>query len=209
VRSRRPARDLSPAYDRGCTTDDGSPGVLTTDPKKPNGALVCLPQDQDKSAKAEHTGKTRLLASISDEHDRHAEEVTKSFDNFQKAVAEDRGEQEPNEDEGKKAKRLSDDARTMRANLKDLRSALADEHMMHRSKSIATFRGFDPSDKAFDKGEHLKTLRGEHDAYDAKCEKSLDSFEEKCMKSVQDGDGSIDQPSDWIAGRTEAHGNPT
>src|SRR3984885_9239072 len=62
-----------------CTTDDGSPGVLTTDPKDPKGALVCLPQDQDKSAKAEAPGKTRLLGNLDDEHERHGEEVQKCF----------------------------------------------------------------------------------------------------------------------------------
>jgi hypothetical protein len=190
-----------------CTTDDGSPGVLTSDPKDPDGALVCLPQDQDKSAKAENPGKKRLMASLSEEHERHAEEVQKSFDTFQKAVAEDRNEEEPNEDEGKKAKRLSDEAREMRANLKDLRSALADEHTMHRAKSIAAFRSFEPSDKAFDKDEHLKALRDEHDTYETKCNKSLDSFEEKCMKSIQGGPGTTDEHTDWITGKMETHQN--
>jgi hypothetical protein len=187
-----------------CTTDDGSPGILTTDPKDPDGALVCLPQDQDKSAKAENPGKTRLLASVDEEHERHADEVAKSFDSFQKAVAEDQSEEDPNADEGKKAKRLSDDARAMRANLKDLSSALADEHTMHRAKSIAAFRSFDPSDKAFDKTEGLKALRDEHDAYETKCNKSLDSFAEKCMKSVGAPD-EVDGHTDWIAGKMDTH----
>jgi hypothetical protein len=190
-----------------CTTDDGSPGVLTTDPKDPDGALVCLPQDQDKSAKAENPGKTRLIASLKDEQERHTEEVQKSFDTFQKAVPEDRGEPEANEDEGKKAKRLSDDARTMRAHLKDLRSALSDEHTMHRAKSVAAFRSFEPSDKAFNKDEHLKALRAEHDTYETKCNKSLDSFEEKCMKSVQGEPGEVDGHTDWITGKMETHQN--
>jgi len=190
-----------------CTTDDGSPGVLTTDPKDPKGALVCLPQDQDKSAKAEAPGKTRLMASLNEEHERHGEEVQKSFDTFQKAVTEDRSEEDPSEDEGKKAKRLSDDARTMRANLKDLHSALADEHTMHRAKSIAAFRSFEPSDKAFDKTDDLKALRDEHDAYETKCNKSLDSFEEKCMKSIQGGPGTTDEHTDWITGKMETHQN--
>jgi hypothetical protein len=190
-----------------CTTDDGSPGVLTTDPKDPDGALVCLPQDEDKSVKAEEPGKTRLLASVNDEHERHSDEVAKCFDSFQKAVAEDRGEPEANEDEGKKAKRLSDDARAMRTNLKDLRSSLADEHLMHRSKSIADFRSFEPSDKAFDKNEHLKALRDEHDAYETKCNKSLDTFDEKCMKSVQGEPGEVDGHTDWITGKMETSQN--
>jgi hypothetical protein len=190
-----------------CTMDDGSPGSLTSDPKDPDGALVCLPQDEDKSVKAEEPGKTRLLASVNDEHERHADEVAKCFDNFQKAVASDRGDIEANEDEGKKAKRLTDDARAMRTNLKDLRSALADEHTMHRAKSVADFRGFDPSDKAFDRNEHLKTLRNEHDTYETKCNKSLDSFEEKCMKSVQGEPGEVDGHTDWITGKMETSQN--
>jgi hypothetical protein len=40
-----------------CTTDDGSPGVLTTDPKDPDGALVCLPQDDDKSVEKAHASQ--------------------------------------------------------------------------------------------------------------------------------------------------------
>lgn len=36
-------------------------------------------------------------------------------------------------------------------------------HTMHRTKSIACFRDFDPSDnKAFDRKPHLKALRDEH-----------------------------------------------
>ena len=42
-----------------CTTDGGDPGVLTSDPKDPDGALVCLPQDEDKSAKAENPGQNK------------------------------------------------------------------------------------------------------------------------------------------------------
>jgi hypothetical protein len=190
-----------------CTTDDGSEGTLASDPKDPDGALVCVPQDTDKSAKAENPGKTRLLASIAEEHERHSDEVAKSFDNFQKAVAEDRGEEGQNEDEGKKAKRLSDDARVMRTNLKDLRSALSDEHTMHRAKSIADFRSFEPSDKSFNKDEHLKALREQHDAYETKCNKSLDTFEEKCMKSVQGEPGETDSHTDWITGKMETHQN--
>jgi hypothetical protein len=190
-----------------CTTDDGSAGVLTSDPKDPDGPLVCLPQDQDKSAKADNPGKTHLLASLNEEHERHADEVAKCFGTFQKAVADERSEEDANEDEGKKAKRLSDDARAMRTNLKDLRSALADEHTMHRAKSIAAFRSFEPSDKSFNKDEHLKALRDQHDTYEAKCNKSLDSFDEKCMKSVQGEPGEVDGHTDWITGKMETHQN--
>ena len=70
-----------------CTTDDGSPGILTTDPKDPDGALVCLPQEQDKSAH-DHASQKSLLKAIGDEHDRHESEVEKSFDTFKKATPE-------------------------------------------------------------------------------------------------------------------------
>jgi hypothetical protein len=187
-----------------CETDDGSPGVLTSDPKDPNGPLVCLPQDEDKSAKAE-SAKTGLLANMDDEHDRHAEEVSKCFDSFQKAVAS-REPAEENETDEKRAKRLTNEARQMRDDLKDLGSALADEHGMHRAKSVAAFRSFNPTDKAFDKNDHLDALRGEHDAYDTKCNKAFDSFAEKCMKAVQSGN-STDEHSDWMAGKMEGAQN--
>ncbi|HEX3721242.1 MAG TPA: hypothetical protein VHV31_00530 [Nitrolancea sp.] len=75
---------------------------------------------------------------------------------------------------------------------------------MHRAKSIACFRGFDPvEDKAFDKGPHLKSLRDAQDAYEAKNNKALDQFEEKCMKSVQGMPGEVDDHTDWITGKIE------
>ena len=58
---------------------------------------------------------------------------------------------------------------------------------MHRAKSVAVFRSFDPSeDKAFDKNPHLKALREAHDGYEQKCGKALDEFETKCTKSADD-----------------------
>ena len=92
----------------------------------------------------------------------------------------------------------------MRENLKDLRDSLHDEHTMHRAKSIAAFRQFDPvEDKAFDKNPHLKALRDAQDGYEAKNNKSLDQFEEKCMKSVQGNPGEVDDHTDWITGKME------
>src|ERR1700722_5196669 len=136
-----------------CSTDDGSPGILTTDPKDPDGALVCLPQEQDKSAH-DHASQKSLLKAVNDEHDRHEGEVEKSFDTFKKAAAADHTSGDEDE-EGKKAKKGSSDE--MRENLKDLRDSLHDEHTMHRAKSIAAFRSFDPVEgKAFDKNPHLK-----------------------------------------------------
>ena len=46
-----------------CHPDDGSPGILTTDPKDPDGALVCLPQDQDKSAMSGRASEKELHQS--------------------------------------------------------------------------------------------------------------------------------------------------
>jgi hypothetical protein len=152
-----------------CQTDDGSPGVLTTDPNDPDGPLVCLPQDEDKSAALAHISQKALLKALGDEHDRHTDEEDKAVEAFKDAAD---GEPEHT-----------------RAALKDLRSSLADEHTMHRAKTIAAFRSFDPSDaKAFDKKPHLKALRDEHDAYEEKCDKAVDGLEERCMKAAKDED---------------------
>jgi hypothetical protein len=180
----------------GCTMDDGTPGVLTSDPKDPDGALVCLPVDEDKSAKGGDQAQKKLVKALHDEHARHGDEVEKALDDFREkaAVPEDQGDLE---EAGKKAK--DGKAEAMREHLKDLRSALADEHTMHRAKSIACFRSFEPSnEKAFDRKEHLKALRGEHDGYEGKNTKALDEFEEKCMKSVQGAPGEHDEHTDWI-----------
>ena len=94
----------------------------------------------------------------------------------------------------------------MRESIKDLRDALRDEHAMHRAKAVACFREFDPSEnKAFDKKEHLKSLRGAHDEYETKCNKSVDDFEERCMKSVQGGPDTVDEHTDWATGLMEVH----
>src|ERR1700722_6890694 len=184
-----------------CTTDDGSPGVLTSDPKDPDGALVCLPQEQDKSAH-DHASQKSLIKAIGDEHDRHESEVEKSFDTFQKAAPEQGDKTNEEDEDGKKAKKGPSDV--MRENLKDLRDSLHDEHTMHRAKSIAAFRSFDPvEDKAFDKNPHLKALRDAHDAYEAKNNKSLDQFEEKCMKRIQGNPGEVDDHTDWVTGKME------
>ena len=176
-----------------CTTADGDDGILTSDPKDPDGALVCMPRDEDKSAKGESGSQKTLLKAINDEHERHAGEVEKSIEAFQDSMA---------------GNELSDDkkaaANATRENLKDLRSALADEHTMHRAKSVACLRSFDPSgEKAFDKKPHLKALRAEHDDYDAKTIKALDEFEEKCVKGVQGGPGDTNEGVEWITGKME------
>jgi len=163
-----------------CTMDDGSPGVFATDPDDPDGALVCQPGEQDKSA--DRSSQKVLLKSLTDEHERHSGEVEKCFEAFQNAMG------------GEKA------ATSMQEHLKDLRASLSDEHTMHRAKCIACMRGFDPAeDKAFDKKPHLKALRDEHNQYDEKCMKALEGFEEKCTKGIQD-----DQ-IDTVVGEMEAN----
>jgi hypothetical protein len=184
-----------------CTNDDGSPGILTSDPKDPDGPLVCLPQDQDKGFKDENGSKKKLLSAVGEEHDRHTDEVDKALEVFQKAVVEDQGN-DPDEPNAK-AKKATPET-DMRENLKDFRDGLRDEHNMHRAKSVASFRSFDPSEgKAFDKNTHLKALRDAHDDYEGKNNKSLDEFEERCVKSVQGEPGEVDGHTDWITGKME------
>ena len=169
-----------------CSTDDGSPGILTSDPNDPDGALVCLPQDEDKSKSARTTEKD-LHKSLRDEQDRHSAEIEKAIDEFRTKTGS-----------GGKAKPEA----AMRESMKDLRDSLRDEHNMHRANTVKCFRSFEPTeDKAFDKKEHLKTLRDEHDSYETKCEKATDDFDEKCMKAVQDGEsteGHTDNFSDAL-----------
>ena len=172
-----------------CELDDGTPGVLTSDPNDPDGPLVCLPEEQDKGNKAEHSSQKALLKAIADEHDRHTGEMEDALEGFKSAAIEPETEEK---------------SEAMTGFLKELRASMQDEHTMHRAKSIASFRSFDPAeDKAFDKNPHLKALRDAHDAYEAKCNKSLDQFEEKCMKSVQGNPGEVDDHTDWITGKME------
>jgi len=116
-----------------CEMDDGSPGVLTTDPKDPDGPLVCMPSEQDKSAEHSRSSQKALLKALKDEHERHVGEVENSFDEFrQKAVVEDQGDPEDaNEGEDgkpyKKGKKPSF-ADNVREAMKDLRDSLRDEH---------------------------------------------------------------------------------
>ena len=92
--------------------------------------------------------------------------------------------------------------------VKSLKSALNDEHDMHRSMNVECFRSFVPpadKEKAFNSDEYLKALKGEHKGYDEKCGKTFDQFEEK-MKTVvgdqSDGDADdIDQHTGWITAK--------
>jgi phage head maturation protease len=182
-----------------CEVDDGTPGVFTSDPKDPDGALVCMPSEQDKSFSEEP--QKNLLKAISDEHARHTDEVDKAVDDFrEKAVIEDQNDPE---DAGKKTAIIAQNKSVMADSVKDLRASISDEHTMHRANTVKCFRSFDPSEKKeFDKNEHLKALRGEHDAYEAKCMKAIDEFEQKCTKSIEAG-SKDDEHTDWVAGKME------
>jgi hypothetical protein len=169
-----------------CTMDDGTTGVLTADPKDPDGPLVCMPQEsQDAKAESGRTSEKALLKAISDEHQRHTGETEKAIDAFSERAAE-----------GEDEKAISEAA-------KDLRTSLADEQTMHRAKAIACFRTFKPAeDKAFDTKPHLKALRENEDAYEAAIGKTLDDFEEHCSKHAKPEDA--DSLAEFIAEKLEA-----
>jgi hypothetical protein len=174
-----------------CTMDDGSEGELASDPKDPDGPLVCIPKEDDKSKAANRSNQKELVKALHNEHDRHTGEVDKAVDEFREKATSVRDES------GEKGKKPTPESK-MREHLKDLRDTLRDEHDMHRAKNMAMMRSFDPSEnKAFDRKPHLKALRDEHDAYDDKHKKAMDEFEEKCLKSVESGQ-SGDDNTDWI-----------
>jgi hypothetical protein len=60
-----------------CQLDDGTPGVLATDPENP-GELRCVPE-KDKSADDD---QNNLVKSIKAEHERHGKAVTKAIEEF-------------------------------------------------------------------------------------------------------------------------------
>jgi hypothetical protein len=132
-----------------CQMDDGGDGTLQADPNDADGPLVCTPTDT-KTVKDQHGSQKDLLKAVGNEHDRHNDEIEKCLDSL-----------------------------TGEKSFKDVRASINDEQTMHRAKSIANFKDFKPGDeKAFDPNPHLKALRNEHDAYEAKCEKALDDHEE-------------------------------
>jgi hypothetical protein len=182
-----------------CTMDDGTPGKLTSDPDDDDGALVCIPNTEDKGAA--RVSQKKLLNALKDEHTRHTGEIEQAFDDFVTAAAA-----QPQTDEDKKGKKPTKET-IMRDALKDLRDSMRDEHVMHRAKAIACFKTFDPSeDKAFDKREHLKALRGQSEEYETKCTKAVDEFEEKCIKSVAtDMDDRIDAVAAKMDDAQRAH----
>lgn len=191
-----------------CEMDDGSPGVLAPDPNDPDGPLVCTPAE----AKAADKGSQKtLLKALAEEHERHTGEIEKAVEDFREkgyTAVGNRGDVGgPDGDEGKKAAKKPTAESQMREHLKDLRSAIADEHTMHRAKAIACFRDFKPEmEKAFDKKEHLKALRDEHDAYEAKHKAALDELDERMVKSVEGGPDTVDEHTDWITSKMEDAG---
>jgi hypothetical protein len=166
-----------------CEMDDGAPGILSADPKDPDGPLVCIPQEQDKDKSADHASQKELVKALNDEHTRHTGEVENCFEAFKNTDGE------------------------VSENIKELRVLLQDEHTMHRAKSVAALRAFDPSeDKAFDKTPHLKALRGTHDNYEAKSTEALNEFEEKCTKGeAADLEDHIDFVTSKLESTQSAH----
>jgi rubrerythrin len=166
-----------------CSMDDGTAGELASDPKDPDGPLVCIPKEAEKAKVADRKPEKELIKTLHDEHTRHIGEVEKALDDFREKAAE------------------KPDKEALRDSLKDLRSVLSDEQTMHRAKATSCVRAFDPADHTtFDKKAHLNNLRDEDDGYQARCKKTLDLLEERCTKSeAEDLDGHVD----WLTSEFE------
>ena len=200
-----------------CTMDDGSPGILTTDPKDPKGALVCLPSEQDKGKSAGNESgdepnssdyMQKLQKALETEHNRHDGAVKKAFDDFRTkaaAVIEDQPDMNDSDEDDKK-KALEKSAGAMAKCMKALKSALSDEHDMHRSKNVECFRSFVPpkEKKDFEIEKHLKALKAEHKCYGVATGKSFDEFEEKMKTVVGDGN-EANSHTDWITAKMIGH----
>lgn len=191
-----------PKAGASCELDDGSPGILASDPKNQDGPLVCVPDTQDKGKKATSQSgdesndndatQDKFMKSINEEHGRHVGSYKKSIEEFKTAV----------EDQSNDPDEPSQKAISISKCMKDLRGSLADEHDMHRAKMIECFRSFKPSkEKAIDMSEHLKSVRDEHKAYTNTVNADLDKFEEKCKTITGDGDNSVENHTDWIVGK--------
>jgi hypothetical protein len=185
-----------------CELPDGTLGILVTDPTDPDGPLVCIGTDQDKSATKPTMDK--LMKKISDEHDRHEESTAKAFDDFRtKAATVVEDQPDMNDEDGKK-KAADEGPAEFEKCMKSLKTRLADEHEMHRAKNIDTFRSYEPPEekkKAAEPEEYLKAVRTEHKAYEDKCQASFDTFE---TKAVQGGPGEVDEHTDWIVGKVKS-----
>jgi hypothetical protein len=137
----------------------------------------------DEKITEARASQKKLTGALKDEHDRHIAEIDQAFDDFhEKAAAE------------------TDKETAIREACKDLRDTLRDEHLMHRAKAIGCFKAFDPAeDKAFDKRDHLKALRGQTDEYETKTTKLIDEFEEKVLKTPAE----FEDLADLTAGKLE------
>lgn len=179
-----------------CTMDDGTNGVFASDPNDPDGPLVCVPDNDDKGVTDEHASEKALIKALADEHERHAAQLDKSVETF-KDVASGDGTSEDEEEKAQQKKTIVQNA------IKALSSELEDEQTMHRAKTIAAFRGFDPAEKkGFDKSSHLKALREAHDTYEAKCAQILEEFFEKDADPEEDRGAWIESKLD---GASRAH----
>jgi hypothetical protein len=71
---------------------------------------------------------------------------------------------------------------------------------MHRARSIAHFRSFDPAEDAFfDSKSHVKALRDSHEEYEARIAKTIEEFEQKMTATPAEAEDHLD----WITGKFE------
>ena len=171
-----------------CTLDDGTPGVLSADPKNPKGPLICVP-DEAKSAKkkddknddgdedpeqnaggAGDEGDYRLNEStaalmkaltndLSDEHDRHVKVLRNAADKME--------EQMGNLDEQQHGSKSA--AETHQDAIDQFRTKMAGEHEKHiqmtkgivkaHAKAMAQCMAEDESEKGITASQFEKLLK--------------------------------------------------
>lgn len=178
-------KDAQPGDD--CTMDDGAAGELASDPNNADGPLVCIPKEDDKAKAADRKPEKELIGSLHEEHARHTDEVERAIDEFREKTGDTATPEAVSEA------------------LKDLRSALEDEHTMHRAKATTCLRGF-KAEGSVNIKTHLKTLREEDDGYVGKAKKALDLFEERCGKAkAEEIDALTDALATELEGCQRAH----
>ena len=175
-----------------CELDDGAPGVLADDPKNP-GVLVCVPQDEDKSAKvAKAAAEEALHSALDGEHARHGgimREVLKAFADGAETTDEE-------------AKKAFDIEKSMDV----LRKAMTAEHGTHMEKMLECFKAYTPGGKkGEDDGEEdeptaISDLENEHDRHGEVITKAIDAFAKKFENGVEGGDNDA---IDWIYGKLD------
>lgn len=193
-----------------CELDDGSPGILAGDPSDPDGPLVCVPDTQDKgqgkSGEESNMNQEKLYKALDTEKERHQKALHKHIDEFKSKAAHTAEDQGHIEDANEKKSAVHSG---LKKHLKSLRSAIKDEHAMHRAVHLDAFRSYEPTDekkkKAAEHEDHLKAVRETHDDYEEKCHASLDKFDEKMLKSVEGEPGEADDHTDWITGKVTSH----